>query len=65
MILFNKCYFTFRIHHEWDYLNINDITIEFLSQCKNLSKMELSGDVEDIIRRSRDFHIPFPIQTVR
>lgn len=58
-------YFYFRVQHEWDYLSINEETTEFLSQCKDLPKLKLSDDLEDIIRRSKEFPVRFPIQTIR
>ncbi|XP_026316014.1 uncharacterized protein LOC113227336 [Hyposmocoma kahamanoa] len=53
------------LEHEWDYLSIDENTTEFLSQCKDLAKVKLADNLEDIIRRSREFPIPFPIQTIR
>ncbi|KAJ2944967.1 hypothetical protein O0L34_g1864 [Tuta absoluta] len=38
---------------------------ELLSQCEDLPKLELSDDIQEIIRKSKEFPIEFPIHTVR
>lgn len=40
-------------------------TNELLRQCIDLPKLELSDNVEEIIEKSKEFPIPFPIETIR
>ncbi|XP_041972383.1 uncharacterized protein LOC121728299 [Aricia agestis] len=50
---------------DWCYPSMSKETNELLRQCVNLPTVELSDDVEEIIRRSKEFPIPFPIETIR
>lgn len=40
-------------------------TNELLRQCIDLPLMKLCDDLEEIIKKSKAFPIPFPIETVR
>ncbi|XP_059062704.1 uncharacterized protein LOC131855447 [Achroia grisella] len=44
---------------------ISDEARELLEECKNITQPEVIDDVQEIIKRSDDFPIEFPIDTVR
>nr|XP_032521728.1 uncharacterized protein LOC116773409 [Danaus plexippus plexippus] len=50
---------------DWCYPSMSKETNELLRQCVDLPQVELSDDIEDIIKKSKAFPIPFPINTVR
>ncbi|XP_023935079.2 uncharacterized protein LOC112043753 [Bicyclus anynana] len=50
---------------DWCYPSMSKETNELLHQCIDLPTMKLSDDVEEIIRKSKAFPIPFPIETIR
>ncbi|XP_063833973.1 uncharacterized protein LOC135083169 [Ostrinia nubilalis] len=50
---------------DWCFPSMSKETNELLRQCANLPKLELSDDVEEIIKKSKAFPIPFPIETIR
>ncbi|XP_061384782.1 uncharacterized protein LOC116773410 isoform X2 [Danaus plexippus] len=50
---------------DWCYPSMSKETNELLRQCVDLPQVELSDDIEEIIKKSKAFPIPFPINTVR
>nr|XP_032521730.1 uncharacterized protein LOC116773412 [Danaus plexippus plexippus] len=50
---------------DWSYPSMSKETNELLRQCVDLPQVELSDDIEEIIKKSKSFPIPFPINTVR
>ncbi|CAG9568697.1 unnamed protein product [Danaus chrysippus] len=50
---------------DWCYPSMSKETNELLRQCVDLPQVELCDDIEEIIKRSKAFPIPFPINTVR
>ncbi|XP_004933554.2 uncharacterized protein LOC101747151 [Bombyx mori] len=50
---------------DWCYPSMSKENYELLKQCNDLPKTEFSDDIEDIINRSKNFSIPFPIESVR
>ncbi|KAL0811038.1 hypothetical protein ABMA28_010318 [Loxostege sticticalis] len=50
---------------DWCFPSMSKETNELLRHCANLPKMELSDDVDELIKKSKAFPIPFPIETVR
>lgn len=40
-------------------------TNELLRQCIDLPQLKVSDDLEEIIKKSKAFPLPFPIETVR
>ncbi|XP_068624152.1 uncharacterized protein [Battus philenor] len=50
---------------DWCFPSMGKETNELLKQCIDLPKVKLLDDVEEIIKKSNAFPIPFPIQTVR
>ncbi|XP_026316158.1 uncharacterized protein LOC113227447 [Hyposmocoma kahamanoa] len=49
----------------WPLLNMTKETRDLLLQCKEVPNEELSDDVDLIIRRSSEFPVKFPIESVR
>ncbi|OWR44200.1 hypothetical protein KGM_212918A, partial [Danaus plexippus plexippus] len=49
---------------DWSYPSMSKETNELLRQCVDLPQVELSDDIEEIIKKSKSFPIPFPINTV-
>ncbi|XP_026753890.2 uncharacterized protein LOC113514098 [Galleria mellonella] len=50
---------------DWCFPSMSKETNELLRQCIDLPKPELSDNVEEIIEKSKEFPIPFPIETIR
>ncbi|XP_046972478.1 uncharacterized protein LOC124539225 isoform X1 [Vanessa cardui] len=50
---------------DWCYPSMSKETNELLRQCIDLPALKLTDDVEEIIKKSKAFPIPFPIETVR
>ncbi|CAK1589797.1 unnamed protein product [Parnassius mnemosyne] len=50
---------------DWCFPSMGKETNELLRQCIELPVAHLSDDIEEIIKRSKAFPIPFPIETVR
>ncbi|CAH0714860.1 unnamed protein product, partial [Brenthis ino] len=50
---------------DWCYPSMGKETNELLRQCIDLPTFKLSDDLEEIIKKSKAFPIPFPIETVR
>ncbi|RVE45026.1 hypothetical protein evm_010344 [Chilo suppressalis] len=50
---------------DWCFPSMSKETNELLRQCTNLPQIQLSDDIEEIIKRSKAFPIPFPIESVR
>ncbi|XP_072946569.1 uncharacterized protein [Epargyreus clarus] len=50
---------------DWCFPSMSKETNELLKQCTDLPTVELSDDVDEIIKKSKAFPVPFPIETVR
>ncbi|CAG9792523.1 unnamed protein product [Diatraea saccharalis] len=50
---------------DWCFPSMSKETNELLCHCANLSQVEISDDVKEIIKKSKAFPIPFPIESVR
>ncbi|XP_052755405.1 uncharacterized protein LOC113509425 isoform X2 [Galleria mellonella] len=50
---------------QWDPPIINDEAKQLLEECTNVTQAELIDDLQEIIKRSDNFPIEFPIDTVR
>ncbi|XP_063546063.1 uncharacterized protein LOC134753956 [Cydia strobilella] len=50
---------------DWCFPSMSKETNELLRQCTDPPKLEYSDDVDETIKRSKSFPIPFPIETVR
>ncbi|XP_059045958.1 uncharacterized protein LOC131841650 [Achroia grisella] len=50
---------------DWCFPSMSKETNELLRQCIDLPKPELSDNVDEIIEKSKQFPIPFPIDTAR
>ncbi|CAH2058298.1 unnamed protein product, partial [Iphiclides podalirius] len=50
---------------DWCYPSMGKETNELLRQCIDLPSVTLVDDIEEIIKKSKAFPIPFPIETVR
>lgn len=61
----NNLLYYFRCKPDWCYPSMGKETNELLRQCIDLPTFKLSDDLEEIIKKSKAFPIPFPIETVR
>lgn len=50
---------------DWCYPSMGKETNELLRQCIDLPQLKVSDDLEKIIKKSKAFPLPFPIETVR
>ncbi|KAL4713713.1 hypothetical protein ACJJTC_004244 [Scirpophaga incertulas] len=50
---------------DWCFPSMSKETNELIRQCADLPRLDLSDDVEEFIKRSKVFPVPFPIETVR
>ncbi|XP_049881278.1 uncharacterized protein LOC126377533 isoform X2 [Pectinophora gossypiella] len=50
---------------DWCFPSMGKETNELLKQCTEIPRLELSDDIEEIIRKSNEFPIPFPVDTMR
>lgn len=50
---------------DWSLPSLSEEAKKLLRQCSELAKPTLSDDIEDIIQKSNEFPIDFPIESVR
>ncbi|XP_041972386.1 uncharacterized protein LOC121728301 [Aricia agestis] len=50
---------------EWTYIDLSKESKELLKKCVNSTKPETEYNVKDVIKKSEEFPVPFPIDTVR
>ncbi|XP_053620228.1 uncharacterized protein LOC128680819 [Plodia interpunctella] len=50
---------------DWCFPSMSKETNELLRQCIDIPKANLTDDVEELIKRSKEFPVTFPIETVR
>ncbi|KAI5644702.1 hypothetical protein NE865_03354 [Phthorimaea operculella] len=50
---------------DWSVPVLDKDSEDLIKQCQDLPKIELTEDVHEIIRKSKEFPIEFPIQTIR
>lgn len=55
----------YRCKPDWCYPSMSKETNELLRQCIDLPSFQTSDDIDEIIKKSKAFPIPFPIETVR
>lgn len=60
-----KNYFICRCNSNWCFPSSSKETNELLRQCLDVPQTEINTDLDEIIKKSNEFPIKFPIETVR